>query len=106
MIMYLGMKSQDVLELMKQLINNIYETTGWPKDFHYVTMITLKKNPKASTCSNHCTIRLITQRENIVARVLRRIKRETEDILREDQSGFRRGQGDPCTIGMLTIMSK
>jgi hypothetical protein len=31
---------------MTQLINSIYETGEWPKDFIEVTMIALKKKPK------------------------------------------------------------
>jgi hypothetical protein len=46
------------LKLMKQLINNIYETGEWLKDFNHVTIITLKKKPNATTCSDHCTINL------------------------------------------------
>jgi hypothetical protein len=54
----------DVLKLMGEgglkimkLINNIYETGEWPKDFTEVTMIALK-TPQATKCSDHCTISL------------------------------------------------
>jgi hypothetical protein len=40
---------------MTKLINTIYETGEWPKDFTEVTMITLKK-PQATICSEHRTI--------------------------------------------------
>jgi hypothetical protein len=33
------------LKIMTKLINTIYETGEWPKDFTKVTMITLKKKP-------------------------------------------------------------
>ena len=41
------------------LINTIYETEEWPKDFTEVTMIALKKKTQATKCSDHCTISLI-----------------------------------------------
>jgi hypothetical protein len=43
------------LKIMTKLINTIYETGEWPKDFTEVTMIALKKMPQATRCSDHCT---------------------------------------------------
>ena len=48
------------LKIMTKLINTIYETGEWPKDFTEVTIIALKKKPQATKCSDHCTISLIT----------------------------------------------
>jgi hypothetical protein len=70
----------DVLKLMEEssskimikLINTIYETEEWSKDFTEVTMITLKKKPQATKCSDHRTIRLIAHTAKIVAKILRR----------------------------------
>ena len=36
------------LKIMTKLINTIYETGEWPKDFTEVTMIALKKKPQAT----------------------------------------------------------
>ena len=36
----------------------------------------------------------------------RRIERKIEDVLREDQFGFRRGKGTRDAIGMLRIISE
>jgi len=41
------------LKIMKKLINIIYETGEWPKDFTEVTMIDIKKKPQATKCSDH-----------------------------------------------------
>jgi hypothetical protein len=48
----------DGLNLLTQLINNIYESGEWPKDFTEVTMVALKKKPKARKCTDHRTISL------------------------------------------------
>jgi hypothetical protein len=78
------------LKIMTKLINTIYEIGKWPKDFTEVTMITLKKKPQATKCSNHRTISLITHRAKTVAKILRRrIENKIEDVLREDQFGYR-----------------
>ena len=83
------------------------ETGEWPKGFTEVTMIALKKKPQATKCSNHRTISLIAHTAKIVAKILRRrIEKKIEDVLREDQFGFRIGKGTSDAIGMLRIISE
>ena len=92
---------------MRKLINTIYETGEWPKDFTEVTMITLKKKPQATKCSDHRTISLIAYTAKIEAKILRRrIEKKIEDVLGEDQFGFRRGEGARDENGMLRIISE
>jgi len=79
-----------------ELINTIYETGEWSKNFTEVTMISLKKKPQATTSkgSDHRTIGLIAHTAKTVAKIItRRIERKIDDILEEDQFGFRRGKG-------------
>jgi hypothetical protein len=74
------------LKIMKKLINTIYETGEWPKDFMEVTMIALKKKPQATKCSDHCTVSLIAHTAKIVAKILRRrIEKKIEDVLKEEE---------------------
>ena len=81
-------------------VNTIYETGEWPKDFTEVTMIALKKKTQATKCSDHRTISLIANTANIIAKILRRrIERKIEDVLGEDQFGFRRGKGIGMQLG-------
>ena len=88
---------------MKKLINTIYETGEWPKDFTEV-MIALKKKTQATRCRDHCTISLISHTAKIIAKILRRrIERKIEDVLGEDQFGFSRGKGSRDAIGMMRI---
>jgi hypothetical protein len=63
--------ANDGLGIVTQLINNIYETAEWPKGFTEVTMIALKKKPKATQCRDHHTISLIAHTANIVVTTLR-----------------------------------
>jgi hypothetical protein len=89
------------------LINTIYETGEWPKDFTEVTMIALKMKPQATKCSDHRTMSLIAHTAKRVAEILRRrIKKKIEDVLGKDQFGFRRGKGTRDAIGMLRIISE
>jgi hypothetical protein len=73
-------------------------------NFNEVTIVT-KKRPKATKCSNHCTISLTVHTAKIVPRILRRrTERKTKDFLGEDQFGFRRRRGTRNAIGILRII--
>jgi hypothetical protein len=94
------------LKIMMKLINIIYETGEWPKDFTEVTMIVLMKQSQATKCSDHRTICLIAHTAKRVAKILRRrIEKKIEDVF-GDQFGFRRGKGTRDAIGMLRIISE
>ena len=93
-----------VFILLMCLINNTHETREWLKDLCDVTMIVLKKKPKATKCSDHRTVSLIAHTANIVAGIhRRRSERKVEDVLK-DQFGFRRGKGAIEAIGVLRII--
>ena len=90
-----------------KLFNTIYETGEWPKDFTEVTMIALKKKTQATKFSDNRTISLISHTTKIIAKILRRrIERKIEDVLGEDQFGFRRGKGTRNAIGMMRIIAE
>jgi hypothetical protein len=94
------------LKVMTKLINTIYETGEWPKDFTEFTIIALKKKPQATKCSDHRTISVIAYTAKIVAKIFRRIEKKIEDVPGEDQFGFRRGKGTRDAIRMLRIISE
>jgi hypothetical protein len=90
----LKLLGDDGLNLLKQLINNIYESGEWPKDFTEVTMVALKKKPKARKCKDHRTVSLVAHAAKVMASVIRRkSEKKIEDVLGEDQFGFRKGKG-------------
>jgi hypothetical protein len=93
------------LKIITKLINTIYETGEWPKDFTEVTMIALKKKQQATKCSDHLTISLIAHTAKIVPKIYgRRTERKIQDVLGEYQFGFRRGKGTRDATGMLGIL--
>jgi len=94
------------LKIMTKLINIFYETGEWHKDFTEVLMLALKKKPQVAKCSDHRTISLTAHTAKIVAKILRRIEKNIEDILGKDQFGFRRGKGTRDTNGMMRIISE
>ena len=92
---------------MTKLSNTIYNTGEWPQDFTEVTMIALKKKTKARKCRDYRTISLIAHTAKTIAKILRRrIEKEIEDLLGDDQFGFRRGNRTRDAIGMMGIIAE
>jgi hypothetical protein len=90
-----------------QQINNIYETGDWTKDFSEVTVIALKKKPRATKYSDRHTTSLITYSVKIAARILglsfeRKI---IKGVFGENNLGFRRGKGASDAMEMLRTVS-
>jgi hypothetical protein len=54
----LNLLGEDGLGILAQLINNMYETGQWPKNFTKVRMTALKKQ-KATKCGENCTTSLM-----------------------------------------------
>ena len=95
------------LKILTKLTNTIYETGEWSKDFTEVTVIALKKKTQATKSSDHRTFSLIAHTAKIIAKILRRrIERKNEDVLGEDQFGFRRGKETRDAIGMMRIIAE
>ena len=55
----LKLLGEGCLKILTKLINTIYETGEWPKDFTEVKMVALKKKTRDTKCSEHRTICLI-----------------------------------------------
>jgi len=102
----LKLMGEGVLQILTKLINTIYETGEWSKDFTEVTIIALKKKTQTIKCSDHRKISLISHTAKIITKVLRRrIERKIEDVL-GDQFGFRRGKGTRDAIAMMRIIAE
>jgi hypothetical protein len=103
----LKLLGNDGLNLLTELINDIYESEEWPRDFTEVTMVALKKKPKARKCTDHRTISLIACAAKVVTSVTRRrSEKKIEDVLGEDQFGFGKEKQNRDAIVMLRIMSE
>jgi hypothetical protein len=98
---------EDGMKTLTKLVNKIYISGEWPKDLLEVTMIPLKKKKQAMKCSDHRTISLISHVGKIMARILsKRLEHRIEEVMGEDQFGFRKGKGTRDAIGMIRIISE
>jgi hypothetical protein len=96
-----------VVKILTKLINTNSDTGEWPKYFTEVTMIALKKKSQTTKCSDHRTIRLVALRAKIVAKILRRkLEKKIENVLGEDQFGFRGEKGTRDATELLILISE
>jgi hypothetical protein len=69
--------------------------------------MTVLKKAKAIKCSDHHIISLIAHRAKIVAKILRkRTGRKIENLLGENQFGFRKGKGTRHATGCCEYQNK
>jgi Reverse transcriptase (RNA-dependent DNA polymerase). len=95
------------LKIMTALVNKIYISRDWPKNFLDIIMISLPKKNQAKKCSDHRTISLISHTGKIVARILsKRLESKIEEVIEGDQFGFQKGKGTRDAIGLMRIVSE
>ena len=88
---------------MTALVNQIYMSGDWPKDFLDITMTALPKKNNAKKYSNNRTISLISHTAKIVARILsKRLESKIEEVI-EDQFGFQKGKGTRDATGLMVL---
>ena len=74
------------LKIMTALVNKIYISRDWPKNFLDIIMISLPKKNQAKKCSDHRTISLISHTGKIVAHILsKRLESKIEEVIEGDQ---------------------
>ena len=89
-------------EEITTLINDIYQTGVIPKDFTSGIFVALPKVNKATNCSDHRTISLISHASKILLRVImNRINPIIDKHLDDTQLGFRKGKGTRDGIFLL-----
>ena len=68
-------------------------------------IITLPKKGNLQLCQNYCTISLISHPSKIILRILllNRLKPQAEEIIKEEQAGFRAGRSKTEQIFNLRI---
>lgn len=84
-------------KLKKELYNlvcNIYKTGELPKDFVKCIIVPIPKKSNARSCQQYRTLSLVCHASKIVTRIImKRIEKQIDENLSDDQFGFRKGVG-------------
>ena len=75
------------------ICQKISETKEWPKEWTQSLVIPLPKKGNFNQCQNYRTVNAISHPSKFMLRlILNRLKAEAEELLTEEQAGFRPGR--------------
>ena len=84
---------ETMINVLTQICNRIWRTGEWPTPWTQSLIITLPKKGNLQFCQNYRTISLISHSSKIMLKViLNRLKPQAEEIIAEEQAGFRAGR--------------
>ena len=90
------------VEIMKNIIDNVWNTGEWPDDWVVSEMITIPKVEGTQECSKHRTLSLISHASKILLEIIRsRISYYINPNIADEQFGFMPGKG--TTDAILTL---
>ena len=92
---------EDVITTLITICNKIWQTEEWPTPWTQSLVITLPKKGNLQQCQNY---RTISHRSKVMLKnILNRLKPQVEEIITEEQAGFRAGRSTTGQIFNLRI---
>jgi len=96
---------ETAITILTQICNKIWETGEWPTSWTKSLVITLPKKGNLQQCQNYRTISLISHPSKVMLKIiLNRLKTQAEQIIAEEQAGFRAGRSTTEQIFNLRIL--
>ena len=87
------------------ICNKIWQTGEWPTPWTQSLIITLPKKDNLQLCQNYPTISLISHPSKFMLRILlNRLKPQAEEVIKEEQAGFKAGRSTTEQIFNLRIL--
>ena len=84
---------ETIIDVLTEICNRIWRTGEWSTPWTQSLIITLPKKGNLQLCQNYRTISLISHSSKVVLKViLNRLKPQAEEIIAEEQAGFRVGK--------------
>ena len=94
-----------MIDVLTEISNRIWRTGEWPTPWTQSLIITLPKKGNLQLCQNYRTISLISHSSKVMLKViLNRLKPQAEEIIAEEQAGFRAGRSTTEQIFNLRIL--
>ena len=96
---------ETMIDVLTEICNRIWRTGEWPTPWTQSLIITLPKKGTLQLCQNYRTISLISHSSKVMLKViLNRLKPQAEEIIAEEQAGFRAGRSTTEQIFNLRIL--
>ena len=87
---FLKAGGDQIIDALHGICQRIWSARSWPEQWTTSLVIPLPKKGNLRMCQNHRTISLISHQSKVMLRIiLNRLKSKAEEILSEEQAGFR-----------------
>ena len=94
-----------VMDIITEICNKIWQTGEWPTPWTRSLIITLPKKGNLQLCQNYRTISLISHASKVMLKIiLNRLKPQAEEVIAEEQAGFRSGRSTTEQIFNLRVL--
>ena len=94
-----------MIDMLLIICNKIWQTGEWPTPWTQSLIITLPKKGNLQLCQDYRTISMISHPSKVMLRILlNRLKPQAEEIIKEEQTGFRAGRSTTEQIFNLRIL--
>ena len=81
---------ETMIDVLTEICNRMWRTGEWPTPWTQSLIIILPKKGNLQLCQNYRTISLISHSSKVMLKViLNRLKPQAEEIIAEEQAGFR-----------------
>ena len=96
---------ETMIDVLTEICNRIWRTGEWPTPWTQSLISTLPKKGNLQLCQNYRTISLISHSSKVMLKViLNRLNPKAEEIIAEEQAGFRAGRSTTEQIFNLRIL--
>ena len=84
---------ETMIDILTEICNRIWKTGEWPTPWTQSLIITLPKKGNMQLCQHYRTISPISHSSKVMLKVIsNRLKSQAEEIIAEEQAGFRAGR--------------
>ena len=96
-----------MIDILTTICNKIWKTGEWPTTWTQSLVITLPKKGNLQLCQSYRTINLISHPSKVMLKIiLNRLQPQAEEIIAEEQAGFRAGRRTTEQIFNLRILGE
>ena len=98
---------ETMVDILTTICNKFWKTGEWPTTWTQSLIITLPKKGNLQLCHNNRTISLINHPSKVMLKIiLNRLQPQAEEIIAEEQAGFRAGRSTTEQIFNLRILGE
>ena len=96
-----------MIDILTTICNKIWKTGEWPTTWTQSLVITVPKKGNLQLCQNYRTISLISHPSKVMLKIiLNRLQSQAEEIIAEEQAGFRAGRNTTEQLSNLRILGE